>query len=53
MYEPSVLSPLRELDKLRWRAERSVGRLLTVGQDTAVKVAKVLPDALTAPWRLL
>ena len=53
MYEPSVLSPLRELDKLRWRGERSVGRLLTVGQDTAVKVAKVLPDALTAPWRLL
>jgi hypothetical protein len=53
MYEPSVLSPLRELDKLRWRAERSVGRLFAVGQDTAVKVAKVLPEALTAPWRLL
>jgi len=43
MYEPGVVAQLRALDRIRWYAERGIGRVFKGAETAAVDVARAMP----------
>jgi len=43
MYEPCVVAQLRALDRIRWYAERGIGRVFKGAETAAVDVARAMP----------
>jgi uncharacterized protein with NAD-binding domain and iron-sulfur cluster len=47
MYEPGVVAQLRALDRIRWYAERGIGRVFKSAETAAVDVARAMPRLFT------
>jgi uncharacterized protein with NAD-binding domain and iron-sulfur cluster len=47
MYEPGVVAQLRAFDRIRWYAERGIGRVFKSAETAAVDVARAMPRLFT------
>ena len=47
MYEPGVVAQLRALDRIRWYAERGIGRVYKSAEAAAVDVVRAMPRLFT------
>jgi uncharacterized protein with NAD-binding domain and iron-sulfur cluster len=52
LHEPEALRPLRDIDAVRWRLERSLGAVFGAGRNATADLARKLPDAVFDAVRL-